>query len=154
LLAALSWATAEFLAGCAAYGQALYCTPMMIDDCLESPDPAPLPAFSRDRAEVRAKRPVLILISEQAPRLDWSVAAERESARPAQTVEARSRWYSAVVSGMAALLSNILKAQARHQAIMELNAFDDRALRDIGLSRSEIEAVVRCERVERCDRGP
>jgi uncharacterized protein YjiS (DUF1127 family) len=150
LLAALSWATAEFLAGCAAYGQALYCTPMLVDDRLESLDPEPAPAFSRERA----RRPVLILISEQAPRLDWSVAAERESARPAQTVKVGSRWYSAVVSGMTALLSNILKAQARHQAIMELHALDDRALRDIGLSRSEIESIVGCERVERCDSGP
>jgi uncharacterized protein YjiS (DUF1127 family) len=163
-LAILSRATAEFLAGCAAYGQALYCTPMMVDDHLESRDPEPAPAFSRDRA----KKPLLILISERARGLGWPAAAEPERAqsghdaqtriveltRPAQTVEAPSRWYRAVVAGMTALLSNILEVQARHQAIMELNALDDRALRDIGLSRFDIKSAVSREGVERCDPGP
>ena len=56
----------------------------------------------------------------------------------------RSRWTSllfAILSQLAASLTAELRAR---RAAAELAAMDDRMLRDIGVSRSEIERVVRC----------
>ena len=56
----------------------------------------------------------------------------------------RSRWTGllfAILSQVAAALTAELRAR---RAAAELAAMDDRMLRDIGVSRSEIERVVRC----------
>jgi uncharacterized protein YjiS (DUF1127 family) len=55
---------------------------------------------------------------------------------------ARAGATSSLARVVAALWSWMLSAHKRRQAIRELRAFDDRMLRDIGVTRSEIEHVV------------
>ncbi len=56
---------------------------------------------------------------------------------------ARPHWNVSLGASIATCWSRIRKAQERRQAIAELRALDDRALRDIGLSYGDIEYVVR-----------
>lgn len=77
-LAVLSWVISEFLAGCAAYGQALYCTPMALEDRSDVRDPKPGPP----PAGGRARQPYLVLISGHATsaerRCDVAAGSGRE----------------------------------------------------------------------------
>lgn len=62
VLAVLSWVISEFLAGCAAYGQALYCVPTALEDRSDVRDPEPRPPS----AGRHAMQPYLVLISGHA----------------------------------------------------------------------------------------
>jgi uncharacterized protein YjiS (DUF1127 family) len=161
LFAILSWVAAEFIAGCAAYAQALHYTPIIVNG-VDSSDAVPVPRRSRDRT----KEPFFVLISERTPGLEWhgesaptqpargAQARIIEAVRPVQAVDTPSRWYRAIAAALLAPLSNLPEARAGRRAIMELKTFDDRALRDIGLCRCNIEAAVRHEGREQYDRGP
>jgi uncharacterized protein YjiS (DUF1127 family) len=53
-----------------------------------------------------------------------------------------SRWRTAISIFIVASGSRIRLARERRQAIAELRGFDDRSLRDIGISAAEIEYIV------------
>ena len=129
LLAILSWVIAEFLAGCAAYAEAIH----------------PNLAIAEDRVNLRDRMPCGPL------RLDLQGEVKKGS-RPASAVRlpgvsgARPkpmRWYMSISALLMTLLSKLRKAQERRRALMELENLDERTLRDIGISRCDIESITR-----------
>jgi uncharacterized protein YjiS (DUF1127 family) len=144
LLATTSWIIAEMFAGCAAYAEAMYGIPLAPE--LAEPAPAEIPPR---RAPNR-----LSLVSIHA-RDDFAnperpayaalpaPATARALARPGERRGKLSRWRSALRGLIDACHSTIRRAQARRQMIAELRELDDRSLRDIGVSRCDIEHVAR-----------
>jgi uncharacterized protein YjiS (DUF1127 family) len=61
----------------------------------------------------------------------------------AQTVRSRSHWPTAIGLTLASLWSDIHQWRERRQAATMLRKLDDHTLRDIGIHRCEIEAVLR-----------
>jgi uncharacterized protein YjiS (DUF1127 family) len=123
LLAVLSWVTAEFLAGCAAYAQAMYFVPANIENS----------ASTREGAEWAESS-----VAECAKSLDAA-----QIPQPAQSAYPPSRRYSSISAQIRALLSSLRESRIRRQAVLELKALDDKTLRDIGLTRCKIESAVR-----------
>jgi uncharacterized protein YjiS (DUF1127 family) len=150
--AVVSWMISELIAGYAAYGEAMYFTAIIADDRVE---PECTPSSSGDSGA----RPLLLLVSNREPdaesdELSRSGQAE-EVTHPAQTIDTFSRWYRMLPRPIAALLSKIHDRRARRRAIVLLNTSDDRAPRDIGITRRDIETTVSAGAWrERCDRGP
>jgi uncharacterized protein YjiS (DUF1127 family) len=120
LLAVFSWLIAEFLAACAAYGQAMHAPPQA---AVSPPADAPGPEEVKSS---RDARPRLTPISTQANRDAARNPAPRHPLRLA-----------------AACWSRIRQAQTRRRTMEELKNLDDRSLRDIGLCQSDVEHIAR-----------
>src|SRR5262245_57290653 len=80
---------------------------------------------------------------EQQLRMRRLIIAQAEIARARAIRELLRRPLQPLWHAACTLWSAAAKARARRRAERELHALDDRSLRDIGLSRSEIEAAVR-----------
>jgi uncharacterized protein YjiS (DUF1127 family) len=153
ILAVFSWVTAEFLAGCAAYAAAWHPTPMIAEGCVARRAPVPPPA-STSRPDARSDLKAIsskatpaiegagLLLVGQARSLPATMSCPEHRAPTQHTPSARQRGY-APIRAASVLLSAIRERQARHQALIELGNFDDRMLRDIGISRGEIESIGR-----------
>jgi uncharacterized protein YjiS (DUF1127 family) len=61
----------------------------------------------------------------------------------AQAVHRTPHWPAAISSTLAGLWSDLNQWRARRQAALVLRGLDDHTLRDIGIHRCEIEAVLR-----------
>jgi uncharacterized protein YjiS (DUF1127 family) len=140
----------EFLAGCAAYGEAMYMVPVPADDEAEaaSPPPSVLP---RARGDAASPRPKLRVIAgtaapgvESREPLPLSEPLERLLSTSPQ--EAPSPWYVSISAAATVWLASVRQARVRRRAVLELEALDDRSLRDIGLCRSDVEAAVKSGR--------
>jgi uncharacterized protein YjiS (DUF1127 family) len=146
MLAILSWAITEVLTGCAAYAEALY------------PLPAPLVADASAEAPSSGAKPNLSLVSAQThgdktrgrpPRHSAhavaAIAAEWPCEMQAEPqVEARpARWRISLKAILIACWSRWCRAHDRRRAVEELRGMDDRTLRDIGISHSDIEHILR-----------
>jgi uncharacterized protein YjiS (DUF1127 family) len=144
LLGIVSWIIAETFVGCAAYAEAMYGMPLV-------PEVAqPVPAETPPRRVPNR----LSLVSIHA-RDDFATperpayaalpahAALGVLALPAKKQGRLSRWRSALGSLIVACRSTICRAHERRQMIAELRELDDRSLRDIGVSRCDIEHIAR-----------
>jgi uncharacterized protein YjiS (DUF1127 family) len=138
LLGIVCWAVAEILAGFAAYAESIY------------PPPAPsglAPAETDATDTPRNANPSLSLTTMQVN--DGSVAYSDE-ARPdvraavvtADCSTARTARRVPLTRLCAARWSSLCRAQDRRRTIEELQSLDDRSLRDIGMSRCDIEHIV------------
>jgi uncharacterized protein YjiS (DUF1127 family) len=156
LLAMLSWAITEVLAGCAAYAEAMY--PIPVPAAAEASGQSPLP--------LRAK-PTLNLVSAQmhggatrgrpvrysahaiaALSAEWPAEMPAE-ARPLHTASGRTSsktsiesWRISLKAVLIACWSRWRRAHDRRRAIEELQGMDDHTLRDIGITRSDIEFII------------
>lgn len=132
LFAFMSWTIAEVLAGCAAYAQAMY--PCVIEDeprerlgiaAPTTSEPVALPPTRGYRSVAADPVVVAYIVRSETPRVD------------------PPRW-SALIAGLwREFRSEIGREIARRRAIAELRALDDRSLRDVGLSRCDIDRVAR-----------
>jgi uncharacterized protein YjiS (DUF1127 family) len=61
----------------------------------------------------------------------------------AQAVRLSSHWHAAIASTLAGLWSDIHQWRERRHAALLLRELDDHTLRDIGIHRCEIEAVLK-----------
>jgi uncharacterized protein YjiS (DUF1127 family) len=151
--AVFSWVVAEFLAGCAAYAEAWHPTPVIMEGRVARRAPEPPPASSRPgaRSDLKAisskATPAIegagLRLVGQARSLPATMSCPEHRAPTQHTPSARQRWYAPIRAAASVLLSAIRERQARHQALIELWNFDDRMLRDIGISRGEIESIGR-----------
>jgi uncharacterized protein YjiS (DUF1127 family) len=150
--------TAEFLAGCAAYAYAMYPCLVLEDEYHSTIDSAPpsgrrggerLPAPNRDtslvvrqlmmRAEAAAAQGAFLQTVSPAPSSQGGVIDDS-----VQGDQGRA-WYASI---SAAVMSVWYWVRRRHEmncAMTELHGLDDSALRDIGITRYDIEKAVRGE---------
>jgi uncharacterized protein YjiS (DUF1127 family) len=142
LVAVFSWIITETLAGCTAYAESLYPIP----PAPEAAEPA-LDETPRRRAPERLSLASIharldIVTCEQptlAPALD--PADYDRLAQPERRPGALWRHCSSLGIFIAACALRVRRARARRQAIAELRALDDRSLRDIGLTASDIDYI-------------
>jgi uncharacterized protein YjiS (DUF1127 family) len=129
LSAIASWMVTEMLQGCAAHALAMYGIPIAVDD--EEPDAkASLHAISvghqSEDSAAKTRSP-----PDVAPPCAEHVSGPRSGRR------------TAIIVSAVALLSKIQERRARQRAIAELRNLDDRSLRDIGISRTDIDHIAR-----------
>jgi uncharacterized protein YjiS (DUF1127 family) len=132
LLAALSWTFSQALAGCAAYAEAMYPNFVDLGEHGDRHDPVDGTQSRRgipDRLQNHS--------SAAAP-----VEAEYIE-RPQETRTSSPAWSASIASLVVKFRSRIRHERDRRLAIMELRALDDRTLRDIRISRCDIEYFAR-----------
>jgi uncharacterized protein YjiS (DUF1127 family) len=155
LLAVVSWIAAQAVEGCATYAAAMYPMPMDVDDRLDRHDPA----AGTERGDFnRVGRP-RSGSSEMSPTTkgetkgDGPVLRRIPSCGAALEVEhtVRPRTPRFASLGLIALMrsaetgfwSRMRSRRDSRLGIAELRSLDDRSLRDIGISRCDIEYFVR-----------
>jgi uncharacterized protein YjiS (DUF1127 family) len=143
MVAVFSWIITETLAGCTAYAESLYPIPPVPEAVEAAPDEAPRRRAADHLSLVSIHARLGVVSGEQptlAPALD---PTEGNSFAPAER-QPGALWRRCSALGMfiAACALRIRRARARRQAIAELRGLDDRSLRDIGLSASDIEYIV------------
>jgi len=150
--------TAEFLAGCAAYAYAMYPCLVLEEEYHSTIDSVPpsgrrdgerLPTSKRDtslvvrqlmlRAEAAAAQGAFLQTVSPAPSAQGAVVDD-----PAQADRSRA-WYASISAAVMSVWYWVRRRHEMNRAMAELHALDDCALRDIGISRFEIERAVRGE---------
>jgi uncharacterized protein YjiS (DUF1127 family) len=135
LLAFLSWTIAQVLAGCAAYAEAMY--PCFVED---------EPGRQGDRGGRAGAMDLRPLSHQDGSVVLAPVAAAEYRARAQRPRVASPGW---IVSLLDKSWSRLRRERDRRRALAELRALDSRALRDIGISRCDVEYLVgqgdRCE---------
>jgi uncharacterized protein YjiS (DUF1127 family) len=156
LLAVVSWTFAQALAGCAAYGEAMYPGLVGVGEPVDQRDPvrgtqsehgnpnqlqnrtsglSEISPMAKD--EIAGSRP--ILLPRQTPSSATALVKTEYIERSEKTRAAVAGWSTSIASFLANLRSRIRRGRDSRLAIAELRAFDDRGLRDIGISRCDIE---------------
>jgi len=166
LLTVVSWTFAQALAGCAAYGETMYPGFVGAGEPVDQRDPVrgtPSEHGNRNQlqsrtsglseisstanVEIRGRRP--FLVSRQTQSSSAAVVKTERLERSEAPRAASAGWRAFVTSFIARYRSRIRRGRDRRLAITELRALDDRMLRDIGISRCDIEHRVgggdRCE---------
>jgi uncharacterized protein YjiS (DUF1127 family) len=144
LVAIVTWVVKETLDGCAAYAEALYGVPFSSE--VAEPAPAEIPPRQAPRhlslVAIHARDDFASRLNPASAVIPVSVGDEALT-RPGRKRGVLSRWRTALGIFIVAFGCRIRLARERRQAIAELRALDDRALRDIGLSASDIEYIAR-----------
>jgi uncharacterized protein YjiS (DUF1127 family) len=156
LLAVVSWIFAQALAGCAAYGEAMYPGLVGVGEPVDQSDPVrgtqsehgnPNQLQSRTSGlseispianeGIRGRRP--FLVSRQTQSSATALVKTEYIERSEKTRAAAAGWSTSITSFLANLRSRIRRGRDSRLAIAELRTFDDRELRDVGISRCDIE---------------
>lgn len=137
LLAFMSWTMAEVLAGCAAYAQAMY--PCYVEEELVGQGDV-----SRgDNGNPSGVKPIVRSPSRWT-KSTVTVPIAVERAARSQAPGVASRGCGASLTSLAGKLwSRVRAMRDRRLAMAELRSLDDRALRDIGICRFDIECFAR-----------
>jgi len=156
LLAVVSWTFAQALAGCAAYGEAMYPGLVGVGEPVDQRDPvrgtqsehgnsnqlqsrtsglSEISSIAND--EIRGRRP--FLASRQTQSSSAAVVKTEHLERSEAPRAASTGWRALITSFLARFRSRIRRGRDSRLAIAELGALDDRRLRDIGISRCDIE---------------
>jgi uncharacterized protein YjiS (DUF1127 family) len=150
LLAAGSWVVAEVLAGCATYAEAMYCIPPGMLDHPSVGECAPSGLSLPGHGPARRKPDLLVILGDgrscAGPPKDPSQAACDGSDRAAyaeQPPAIAAGWRIVIAAPAVRLMAKWQRAQSRRQALAELRNLDERSLRDIGLTRCDIECAAR-----------
>jgi uncharacterized protein YjiS (DUF1127 family) len=156
LLAVVSWTFAQTLAGCAAYGEAMYPGLVGVGEPVDQRDPVrgtqsehgnpnQLQSQTSGLSEIspiandgiRGRRP--FVASRQTQSSATALVKTEYIERSEKTRAAAAGWSTSIASFLANLRSRIRRGRDSRLAIAELRAFDDRGLRDTGISRCDIE---------------
>ena len=156
LLAVASWIFAQALAGCAAYGEAMYPGLVGVGEPVDQRDPVrgtqsehgnPNQLQSRTSGlseispiandGIRGRRP--FLVSRQAQSSATALVKTEYIERSEKTRAAAAGWSTSIASFLANSRSRNRRGRDSCLAIAAPRAFDDRGLRDIGISRCDIE---------------
>ncbi len=160
LFAAMSWTVSQALAGCAAYAEAMYPSFVNLDEHIDCRDPArdtqsksgnpnQLPSqtsglidlFPIAKDEIRGSDATLL--SGQGQSTGAAPVEARDIAGSEGTRAAAMGWSTSITSLLAKFRSRTRGGRDRRLAIMELRNLDGRTLRDIGISRCDIEYFTR-----------
>jgi uncharacterized protein YjiS (DUF1127 family) len=142
----MSWIFEQAFEGCAAYAAAMYGIP--VGELRDSHDPVDAPQTTRERAD----RLVSQTLDDISTNTESNVLCMAESliARGEDELSAPPQAPRAVFPGrIASIRSIVAKARLRVQQRRarrlpaELHCFDERSLRDVGISRCDIEYLVR-----------
>ena len=142
LIGFFSWAVAEILAGFAAYAEAMYPPPA---------SKALMPIETQVTHTPRGAKPSLNLMMMQ---VNGSAGCSNQIRPGARIAALSAEWRGhgatartdcpvSLTRIAAARWSSMRQAVERRRAVAELRALDDRALRDIGIYRCNIEHIVR-----------
>ena len=144
LLGFFSWAVAELLAGFAAYAEAMYSPPAP-----KALVPIETQATDAPRGANRSRNVMMMQVNSSAGCSNQVRPGARTAALPAEWhghgASAHTDCHVSLWRIAAAWWSSMRQAVERRRAIAELRALDDRALRDIGVYRCNIEHIVRHE---------
>ena len=142
LLGVFSWAVSEILAGFAAYAEAMYSPPAP-----EGVVPIETQATDTPRGTKPSPNLMIMQVNGSAGCTNQVRPSARTAALPAewrgQGATAHTDCHLSLWRVAAAWWSNVRQAVERRRAIAELRALDDRALRDIGVYRCNIEQFAR-----------
>ena len=159
LLTVVSWTFAQALAGCAAYGEAIYPGFVGVGEPVDQRDP--VRGTQSEHGNPNRLQSRTSGLSEISPMAKDEIGGTPSSAaivveaeytdRAVETRAASASWSGSITSFLARFQSRIRRGRAGRLAIGELRAFDDRALNDIGISRDGIEYVeYPASREDRC----
>jgi uncharacterized protein YjiS (DUF1127 family) len=136
LLAIGSLIVSEAMTGCAVYAEAMYGIPLAAAE----PQPAEIPlqpgvslTLVHTGDDYRRREPKAQARSSPARTATALVV------QPDQGRTTRLPWYAPLVTFVMACRSRMSKARARRRVVAELRQFDERSLRDIGLTAADIE---------------
>ncbi|MCP1740170.1 uncharacterized protein YjiS (DUF1127 family) [Bradyrhizobium japonicum] len=150
VLAVCSALTAEFLAGCAAYAHAMYPHPIVGEQ-----SDAMTVAGSTGRRLMGANRNIRVVAYPAALRVEDPEAGPPSRPGPAALLRSDvasepsiqfhpiRTWYTSISAMAVSLWEWDRKRRAMRRAMIELEGLDDRALRDIGLTRFDIGDAIR-----------
>ena len=142
LLGFFSWAVAELLAGFAAYAEAMYSPPAP-----KALVPIETQATDAPRGAKRSRNVMMMQVNSSAGCSNQVRPGARTAALPAEWhghgARAHPNRHVSLWRIASAWWSSLRQAVERRRAVAELRALDDRALRDIGIYRCNIEHVVR-----------
>ena len=147
LLGILSWIFEQALEGCAAYATAMYGIPA--DDLRDPRDPPDQLQTGREAAARLVSQSPNEIPTSARDNILWLV--ESKPAAPAAELIApplaprlgSPGWIASINSIAAKIRSRIHRLFDRRLAAAELQSFDDRSLRDVGICRSDIEYLTR-----------
>jgi len=163
LLTVVSWTFAQALAGCAAYGEAMYPGFVGVGEPMDCRDPvsgtpsergdpnqptsglSEISSIANDK--LGGRRPFLASRQTQSSAADLVKTEYTERSEGTRAASAGSSTSNA--SFIARFRSRIRRGRDSRLAIAKLRAFDDRRLRDIGISRCDIEHPA--SRGDRCE---
>jgi len=142
LLGFFSWAVAELLAGFAAYAEAMYSPPAP-----KALVPIETQATDAPRGAKRSRNVMMMQVNSSAGCSNQVRPGARTAALPAEWhghgASARTDGHVSLWRIAAAWWSSMRRAVERRRAIAEMRALDDRALRDIGVYRCDIDQIAR-----------
>jgi uncharacterized protein YjiS (DUF1127 family) len=142
LLGFFSWAVAELLAGFAAYAEAMYSPPAP-----KALVPIETQATDASRGAKPSPNLMMMQVNGSAGCSNQVRPSARTAALPAEWhghgARAHPNRHVSLWRIASAWWSSLRQAVERRRAIAELRALDDRALRDIGVYRCNIERIVR-----------
>jgi uncharacterized protein YjiS (DUF1127 family) len=164
LLGVVSWTFAQALTGCAAYAEAMYPGLVGVGEPVDQRDPVrgtpsehgkPNQLQSRTSGlseisltandEIRGCSPFLVSRQTQS---SAAALVKTEYIERSERTRAAAGWSTSIASFLASLRSRIRRGRDSRLVIAELRAFDDRRLRDVGISRCAIEHLA--DRGDRC----
>ena len=142
LLGFFSWAVAELLAGFAAYAEAMYSPPAP-----KALVPIETQATDTSRGAKRSPNVMMMQVNSSAGCSNQVRPGARTAALPAEWhghgASAHTDCHVWLWRIAAAWWSSMRRAVERRRAIAEMRALDDRALRDIGVYRCDIDQIAR-----------
>jgi uncharacterized protein YjiS (DUF1127 family) len=166
LLAVASRTFAQALAGCAAYGEAMYPGLVGVGEPVDQRDPVRGTQSERGNPNqlqsrtsglseispiandgIRGRAP--FLVSRQTRSSAAALVKTEHIERSERTHAAVAGWSTSIASFLASLRSRIRCGRDSRLTIAKLRALDDRRLRDIGIYRSDIEHLA--GRGDRCE---
>jgi uncharacterized protein YjiS (DUF1127 family) len=160
LLSVASWVYGQALAGCADYGNAMYPGFVGAGEPVDQRDPvsgtqsehgnpnqrlSEISPIANDG--IRGRAP--FLVSRQTRSSAAALVKTEHIERSERTHAAVAGWSTSIASFLASLRSRIRCGRDSRLTIAKLRALDDRRLRDIGISRSDIEHLA--GRGDRCE---
>jgi len=164
LFAAMSWTASQALAGCAAYAEAMYPSFVNLDeqnldehlDCRDPARDAQSKSGNPDRlpSQTSGLSDLSPVAKDEIRGHDALLSGRGQSSRAAPveaqdiagsegTRAAALGWSTSITSLLAKFRSRMRGGRDRRLAIMELRNLDGRTLRDMGISRCDIEYFAR-----------